>query len=51
VTDGLSGGETVVVDGQLRLAPGAKVQVQNATAQAAGAPAPSGAASSTGHGG
>jgi len=29
VTEGLSGGETVVTDGQLRLVPGAVVQIRN----------------------
>jgi multidrug efflux system membrane fusion protein len=29
VTEGLSGGETVVTDGQLRLVPGAAVQIRN----------------------
>ena len=28
IADGLSGGETVVTDGQLRLVPGATIQVQ-----------------------
>ena len=32
IADGLSGGETVVTDGQLRLVPGATVQVQTGTA-------------------
>jgi multidrug efflux system membrane fusion protein len=35
--DGLAGGETVVVDGQLRLIPGAKVVIQNSGAGAEGA--------------
>jgi multidrug efflux system membrane fusion protein len=38
VTGGLKGGETVVTDGQIRLVPGAKVQVQNSSAQAVAAP-------------
>ena len=29
VTEGLTGGETVVTDGQLRLVPGAQVQIRN----------------------
>jgi multidrug efflux system membrane fusion protein len=37
IAHGLSGGETVVTDGQLRLVPGAKVEPQ--TAEAAGGPA------------
>jgi multidrug efflux system membrane fusion protein len=32
IADGLSGGETVVTDGQLRLVPGAAIQVQSAPA-------------------
>jgi membrane fusion protein, multidrug efflux system len=39
VTEGLSGGETVVTDGQLRLFPGAKVQAQNAGPAVPGAAA------------
>jgi len=32
VTQGLTGGETVVTDGQLRLVPGARVQIRNVQA-------------------
>jgi multidrug efflux system membrane fusion protein len=32
IADGLSGGETVVTDGQLRLVPGAKIQIQERSA-------------------
>jgi multidrug efflux system membrane fusion protein len=39
ISSGLAAGETVVTDGQLRLAPGAKVRVVSATQPAAGGPA------------
>lgn len=45
VTQGLRPGERVVIDGQMRLAPGARVEVKNATGQAA-APATEGPAAS-----
>ncbi len=38
VTDGLAVGETVVTDGQLRLTPGARVQIRNVQSQQRGAP-------------
>jgi multidrug efflux system membrane fusion protein len=37
IARGVAAGETVVTDGQLRLVPGARVQVKTATAEA---PAP-----------
>jgi membrane fusion protein, multidrug efflux system len=36
IAKGLSGGEQVVVDGQLRLTPGARVSVQQGKGEAAG---------------
>jgi len=38
VTDGLAAGETIVTDGQLRLTPGARVQVRNVQPVGGGAP-------------
>ena len=38
IADGLSGGETVVTDGQLRLVPGATVQIQDLSADGSDAP-------------
>jgi multidrug efflux system membrane fusion protein len=40
VDQGLNAGETVVTDGQLRLVPGAKVQIRNLAGPAAGGPGP-----------
>jgi len=40
VTQGLTAGETVVTDGQLRLVPGARVQIRNLQAPARDQPAP-----------
>ena len=41
IAEGIKGGETVVTDGQLRLAPGSRIEARNlAAAAAAGAPAP-----------
>lgn len=47
VDQGLSLGETVVTDGQLRLVPGARVQVRNLAGPAAGGPSGPGKADST----
>jgi multidrug efflux system membrane fusion protein len=38
IDKGVEAGETVVTDGQLRLAPGVKVEVRSASASAAAAP-------------
>jgi len=38
VTEGLAAGETIVTDGQLRLVPGAHVQIRNVQAPGGGAP-------------
>lgn len=38
ITDGLTAGETVVTDGQLRLVPGARVQIRNPQASPQGGP-------------
>jgi len=48
VDKGLSAGETIVIDGQLQLKPGARVEVKNAAAANATGSAPAGAAHAPG---
>jgi hypothetical protein len=38
IDKGLQAGETVVIDGQLRLVPGAKVDIKNSLSEIAGEP-------------